>query len=329
MIDIGDIFADHIRPRWVTGLNKVVSPSLQGAEAWLLGGTYSWLPSTAGTLQLDASNTMDALADAFASEIARFSCAAYESLLDAEPRNQDARSLGWTLVRHYYATFYAAHAILRISGTAITMISPHTASTLNRVGGQYLGMNPQVTSGLHTFQVHQSAPNRLVLRKIGGGNGGSHEEMWKTFLALLEQLEHQIVLTQGHDPNAISAVQVLTSLRTQLCRQGKVNGAWPSTIRNNINYRHDYGVWYPYKLTNKASTQLLSRLARWAPNEVDGYDIGHSVDDLSCFVDICNVSIRLLTSSLGDIARRSTKPKSGFVDRQPFKLLRLRRLQIQ
>jgi hypothetical protein len=26
----------------------------------------------------------------------------------------------------------------------------------------------------------------------------------------------------------------------------KKNGNWLSTIRNNLNYRHDYGAWYPH-----------------------------------------------------------------------------------
>lgn len=328
MAEIGALFADYLRPRWVAGLNKIGSPVIQGAESWLLAGAYTWLPSPSGSLSLDASSAAEALAEAFASEIARFSCATYESLLDAAPRDKGGRSLGWTLVRHYYATFYAAHALLRISGTAITMISPQAASTLNRVGGYYLGVSPNVSSGLHIFQVDGADPTKLLLQKIGGGSGGSHEEMWKAFLALLLQLEQQIVLTQGHDPNAIATVQVLTMLRAQLCRQGKTNGAWPSTVRNNVNYRHEYGVWYPYKLTARAGSQLLLRMANWVPQAEDGYDIGASADELACFVDVCNVMTQLLTAALSDIARRSTKSKLGFVDRLPFKLLRLRQLRV-
>lgn len=208
------------------------------------------------------------------------------------------------------------------------MISPQTASTLNRVGGQYLGISPGVSAGLHIFQTDRTDPTKLLLQKISGGNGGSHEEMWKAFLTLLVQVEEQIIRTQGHDPNAIATVQVLTVLRTQLCRQGKTNGAWPSTVRNNVNYRHDYGVWFPYKLTTKATNELLLRMSKWTPNADDGYRIGTSSDDLACFVDICNVLTQLLTAALSDIARRSPRSRSGFVDRLPFRLLRSRRLAV-
>ena len=326
MTEIGAIFADYLRPRWVVGLNKIGIPTLKGVESWLINGAYSWLPSPSGSLLLDTSNVSNTLAEAFASEISRFSCATYESLIDSTPRNQGDQSLGWTLIRHYYASFYAAHALLRISGTAIIMMSSQTASALNRVGGQYLGLSPNITAGLHILQVDRTNSNRLVLQKIGGGSGGSHEEMWKVFLVLLRDLEQNIVLAQGRDPSALATVQALTALRAHLCRQGKDNGAWPSMVRNNVNYRHDYGVWYPYKLTAKAGSQLLLRMAKWVPHAEEGYEIGSTEDELACFVDVCNVLTQLLTASLSDIARRSTKSKSGFVDRLPFKLLRLRNL---
>ncbi|WP_147310551.1 hypothetical protein [Cupriavidus taiwanensis] len=303
-------------------------PAAEGIESWLINGAYSWLPNPAGSLRLDVSAANDALAEALAGEIARFSCAAYESLLDARAPLQDSRSLGWPLVRYYYASFYAAHAILRIAGTTVTMISPQTASLLNRVGGQYLGLPPQISSGLHTLQVDQTDPGKVQLTKIGSSNGGSHEEMWKLFLALMLQLEDQIVLTIGGAKDAQATVQVLSELRNQLCRQGKANGAWPSTVRNNVNYRHEYGVWYPYKLKTRLSTELHARMARWSPQDPNGFEIGRSANELACFIDICNVLAQLLTSALTDISRRTTSAKAGFVDRLPFKLLRLNEVAV-
>lgn len=328
MAAIGNLFADFLRPRWVAGLSKVTIPAAEGIESWLMSGTYSWLPSPTGSLRLDVSAANETLAEAIAAEIARFSCAAYESLLDARTSLQDSRSLGWPLVRYYYASFYAAHSLLRIAGTTVTMISPQSASVLNRVGGQYLGLSPQISSGLHTLQVDQADPKKVQLIKIGSASGGSHEEMWKLFLALMLELENQIVLTVGGTKDAQATVQVLSELRNQLCRQGKANGAWPSTVRNNVNYRHEYGVWYPYKLRTKLSAELNTRMARWSPQDPNGFEIGKSPNDLACFIDICNVLAQLLTSALTDISRRATRAKSGFVDRLPFKLLRLNEVAV-
>ncbi|SAI20900.1 Uncharacterised protein [Bordetella trematum] len=328
MADVGEFFADLLRPRWVAGLNKVKTPTVLGVESWLKSGTYSWLPSPAGTVKLDVSIGIDELAEAMASEVARFSCACYESLLDAVPRGHADRALGWALVRYYYATFYAAHALLRISGRSVTMISPQTASTLNVVGGQYLGMSPNISTGLHLVQVDSSSHPHVLMSKIGGSNGGSHEEMWKLFLALVVELEGQLILTQGQSQEALYAVQVLTNLRAQLCRRGKSNGAWLSSIRNDLNYRHDHGVWYPYKVSSKVAIALTGKMQRWIPNAADGYEIGKVTDDLGCFVDSCNVMARLLTAALKDVSGRAENSRSSFVDRQPFKLLRLRSITV-
>jgi hypothetical protein len=277
---------------------------------------------------LDVTGAASSLADAIAGEIARFSCAAYESLLDASPDEHAGRALGWALVRYYYATFYAAHALLRLSGSAVTMISGQTAAKLNAVGGQYLGVSPQIAGGLHLVQIARSDPSKVQISKIGGGSGGSHEDMWKLFLDLVADIEGQLVLTQGQSQEALAAAQLLTEFRRQLCKQGKNNGAWLSTVRNNLNYRQDYGVWYPYAVTEKFATSLHSRMSRWNPGHIEGYDIGRDKGDLVCFVDSCNVMTQLLTAALKDLAQRSERSGSGFVDRQPFKLLRLSKLTV-
>lgn len=328
MAEVGELFADLLRLRWVNGLNKVMTPTLVGVESWLTSGAFSWLPSPAGEVLLDVSNNTDSLAEAIASEVSRFSCATYESLLDAEPGLHADRALGWALVRYYYATFYAAHALLRISGQSVTMISPQTASKLNVIGGQYFGMSPGVTTGLHLVRVDPHNRSRVSIRKIGGSGGGSHEEMWRLFVELVVELEGQLILTQGHSQDALQAVQTLTELRKQLCRRGKNNGSWLSSVRNDLNYRHDHGVWYPYKVTSKVATSLITRMQRWLPGAGDGYEIGKVSDDLGCFVDSCNVMTRLLTAALSDLSMRATKTRYSFVDRQPFKLLRLRNVAV-
>lgn len=328
MAEVGDLFADLLRLRWVTGLNKVKTPTLVGVESWLASGAFTWLPSPAGEVLLDVSNDTDSLAEAIASEVSRFSCATYESLLDAQPGLHADRALGWALVRYYYATFYAAHALLRISGQSVTMISPQTASKLNVIGGQYFGISPGVTSGLHLIRVDPQNRSRVSIRKIGGGGGGSHEEMWRQFLDLVVELEGQLILTQGQSQDALQAVQTLTELRKQLCRRGKNNGSWLSSVRNDLNYRHEHGVWYPYKVTSKVATSLATRMQRWLPDAVDGYEIGKVSDELGCFIDSCNVMTRLLTAALSDLSVRSMKTRYSFVDRQPFKLLRLRNVAV-
>lgn len=299
---------------------------MAGLEAWMREGSYSWLLDSSGVVRLDFGSATEALADALAYDIGRFSCAAYESLIGAVP--VQGMSLGWSLVRHYYAMFYAAHALLRISGISITMLTPQTSGLLNKVGGQYLGISPQLTSGLHLIQLDQSNRRELTIKKIGGANGGSHEEMWSQFLALVVDIENQLVLRHGQSSEVQMAVSILSALRQHLCKQGKSNGAWPSTVRNNLNYKHQYGVWYPYTVTEKFVDKLSGRMSRWVPGHVDAYEIGLSTDDLPCLADACNVMAHLLTATLRDVSARAPAPRKSFVDRMPFRLLRIEKFSI-
>ncbi len=328
MAEVGELFADLLRLRWVSGLNKVTNPSLVGLESWLINGAYSWLPSPAGVVLLDVSTDIDSLANAIASEVSRFSCATYESLLDAGPGGHSDQALGWALIRYYYATFYAAHALLRISGQSVTMVSHETASRLNSIGGQYLGISPGIHPGLNLIRVDPKNRFRVLISRIGEGRGGSHEEMWKLFLAFVADLETQLILTQGQTQDALRAVQTLTELRNQLCRRGKRNGSWLSSVRNDLNYRHKHGVWYPYGVTKETAKSLFFRMQRWTPSAAGGYEIGKVSDELGCFIDSCNVMTQLLTAALFDLSNRATTKRYGFVDRQPFKLLRLRQVNL-
>lgn len=323
---VSEVFADGVRPKWSPGLNAVGIPKFTSVASWLATGTYGWLPSAQGSGCLDLRGSVTDFTSALASEIARFSCAAYESLLDAGPPAAAARSLGWTLVRHYYATFYCAHALLRIAGTSLTYLSASVVTDLNKVAGQYLGVSPQLVSGLYLVGVDSVNRNLVNLKLISGGKGGSHEEMWGHFLQLLADVENSIVLSQGQIPSALQAVQIFTQLRTSLCSQGKNNGAWPSSIRNAVNYRHDYGVWYPYSRSAKQAEDLVKRMKNWSQLDGPGVVIWSATDDLSKFVDICNVVTHFMTSALNDIAKRATTSGKSFVDRYPFKLLRLRQI---
>lgn len=323
---VSEVFADGVRPKWPPGLNAVGVPKFTSVASWLATGTYGWLPSAQGSGCLDLRGSVTDFTSALASEITRFSCAAYESLLDAGPPETALRSLGWTLVRHYYATFYSAHALLRIAGTSLTYLSASVVTDLNKVAGQYLGVSPQLISGLYLVGVDTLNRNVVSLKPISSGKGGSHEEMWGYFLQLLADIENSILSSQGHISSALQAVQVSKSLRISLCSQGKNNGAWPSSIRNAVNYRHDYGVWYPYSRSAKQAEDLVKRMKNWSQLDSPSVLIGGATDDLSKFVDLCNIVTQFMTGALKDVSKRATSSGKSFVDRYPFKLLRLRQV---
>lgn len=327
MSDVASAFADGIRLNWMPGINEVSRPRYASVAEWLSKGAYDWLAPIGTVFRLDITRVSIDFSEALASEISRFSCAAYESLLDAIFDASPIRALGWPLIRHYYATFYCSHALLRINGISLTYISVEIANKLNKIGGQYLGFLPQLTGGLYRIERDKVHRQTLLLEKISSG-GGSHEDMWKRFLAFLIDTENAIISSLGSLPAALEAVRVSTQLRAHLCRSGKNDGAWPSSIRNAINYRQDFDVWYPYKRSEAAALKLSNRMNHWRPSDPLAFDIGQGRDDLSCFADLCKVVAQILTASLQDISARSPRAGQCFVDQHPFKLLRQRQIAV-
>jgi|GEM_PF-2849540 len=320
---IASAFADGVRAKWAFSLNTISKPDYKGVEDWLLKGNYSWVHCAPKVIILGHSRQHTGFTEALASEISRFSCAAYESLLVAEPGELLAKSLGWQCIRHYYAAFYIAHALLRITGCSLTYISIDTAKVMNKVGGQYLGVAPQMTSGLYSLRRGEIDHDTVVLQQLSTG-GGSHQDMWRVFLQLLLSLENSIVGVLGQIPSAMKAVEVSGRLRQTLCKQGNNDGGWTSSIRNAINYRQEFGVWYPYSKKAAYYEHASSRLRRWRPTDPGGFDIEPSGGEVEGLADVCSVLSQLLITTLKDISARAPDSRACFVDRGTFKFLRQR-----
>jgi hypothetical protein len=324
MVDISGAFADGIRSGWAQNLNQIDNPEFLDISSWLQGGSFNWVAASQESIELDIRGSGNGFTSALAGEISRFSCAAYESLLDAEPPLLASRSLGWSLVRHYYATFYAAHALLRIGGVSITYISTETCRILNYASSQQFGISPRLTPGLYKVFNEPIDKGTVFIKKVSSGSGGSHQDMWSEFSDFLRKIENEILLKNGCGEGALEAVRISGEIRTSLGLHGYAG--WPSKIRNDLHYQHEYGVWFPYQLSRRQSEILKSQLAKWKPNGDTDLSILSDGDVLLKFSSLCNTTTHLLTFALQDIADRSPVRSKGFVNQNPFKLLRHRKV---
>lgn len=320
---VASAFADGVRLQWPKSINNVCKPKFTSVENWLLTGNYTWHASAPKLIILGHSVKHTDFTEALASEASRFSCAAYESLLDAEPPEPSVKSLGWQCIRHYYATFYIAHALMRLTGSSLTYVSSDTAKFMNKIGGQYLGVFPQMSSGLYSLQRDNTNQNLILLQHLSSG-GGSHQDMWKVFLKLLVTIESSILKALGPIPSAMHAISVSEGIRKALCQRGNNDGGWTSTVRNAINYRQEYGLWYPYTKKMPYYKQAATRLRRWQPSDPEGFDLQPTGNEVEGLADVCAFLSHLLITILKDISARAPDSRSCFVDRGAFKLLRHR-----
>lgn len=315
------VMADGVRLKWMPGINAIsLPPDIEVFES-LISGTFSMLTCTPGvSATFQTLNHGNALANAFASEASRFGNACFESFLERIPTTGSERSLGWPLIRTYYAAFFAAHALLRICGESLTYLTTLNANKLNQLGQIYLNIQPQFIKGLYHVK---SAPNgqSLQITQVKGG-GGSHQELWKYFNTFLIDVENNLASNFAALPEAILAIQTSQAMRSGLSRNNCTNGTWLSESRNAINYQQAYGVWFPYKIRRKQASSLVSTFDQWKDEHADWPGRFSAVDPPLIHLHLSQAIGAILTCALKDIVKRNTAKDKSFVERLPFALIR-------
>lgn len=161
--------ADGIREKWITGINAISAVSAIGLAETLLTKAYMLeeaIPST--SLLFKIPNQDLDLPQSFAFEAARFSSATFESLLDARPSSTNEKSLGWPLIRTYYAAFFAAHALLRICGESVTFLTTNQINKFNQVTQIYTNQSSNFSNGIFHFKITNGS-QKIQLTQLSRG----------------------------------------------------------------------------------------------------------------------------------------------------------------
>lgn len=317
------VMADGIRQKWIPGVNSVSQLNASGLADLLISGSFVLTSCTPGSTALfDAPIAGNSLQSSFAGEATRFGTACFESFLDASPPVGAERSLGWPLIRTYYAAFFAAHALLRICGEALTFLSAAHVNALDNLGKIYLGNPTKFSSGLFYFQ-SLNRGKQLQITQVSR-HGGSHDELWRYFHSYLVDVENQLATSYASIPEAIAAIQTSQSLRVGLSKNGASIGSWLSKSRNSINYRHELGVWFPYDITRNQANSLMRSFSQWMDEEADWAARFTHLDHLQSHVNLTQAIGSLLLYAFRDISKRKVGNARSFADRVPFSLIRQR-----
>jgi hypothetical protein len=79
-------------------------------------------------------------------------------------------------------------------------------------------------------------------------------------------------------------------------------------------------------LSTTAAKKLSNRMMDWKPLSKKTEISAKPPNDLTIFVDSCNATTQLLTSSLLEITKRAPNLSSSFVSRGPLRFLRTRKV---
>jgi hypothetical protein len=304
------IIANSLRPYWAQGLNDVSGNVAKGVSSWLAEENYQvYSPLKSKQFKLQLADVEPYLA-ALAADINRTAAAAFESIAQAGKNELFPRSNAWILIKSYYATFFAAHAILRMLGTGFISLEQPQTSSVNKIAKVYSAWHEDVKPG--TFVSTFSGGSREVLwRRVDSSSGGVHERFWAFFKQFLDDLSKKLLINKRGatlDDQQVSAK--LTELVDNLCSDSCPKGTWLSVVRNRVNYKHQYGAWYPYTAQHPSGTTEERLTRNWRVDPMTINLTSHDDRYLRRFQETCSFIIGCCAVLASDMATRCSKGRS-------------------
>lgn len=335
-------FSDAVRQLYVPRLNSISVRSDYGVRGLLeCSENFTVLPSTQKNCFTISFYNMDDFLGALASDIVRLSSASFETVEGLTTSAKNKKFLAWQMVQYYYAAFYAAHSILKICSFGLVQLDNRILQKVKHSANAFSIPFGSMESGMYCMKIEGASVTFFKVQKYDD----SHRGLWarySDFLGVLtgintltDELNSKCVkLREEGDSKSLSVYNQLSIsdaetivvrldlLRKTLTTNGDNN--WLSSIRNQINYNHCFGVWYPYKGYLDSYEKLVSLKDLYRePFMSSRLEYKHE-SNLIEFVKCCENVISMDRELLLDLSKRHPDNKS-FLRRGPLELINLSR----
>lgn len=226
MPDLSSAFVRLIIPR--LGLEEGAP---EGIRTWLTRSRYR--PTEESTAEQFWLTNFDPweFVKFLAFDYERFALSSYESFRVSALENRSHHLIGWPLLKLYYSGFFAAHAVMRASGSGLVKLERAQVDVLRNAIQIYTGVPCAIRPGMFLFQLVQESG--IISFTPQSESRGAHESFWKVFVEFLGRSAERAVVLDIPDANTlVAAVHELS----QLIR-GKQHGDgfWYSAVRNELN----------------------------------------------------------------------------------------------
>jgi len=243
----------------------------------------------------------------FAFDINRMATSAFESIHGIEPNKDFPKSVGWLIVRLYYSAYYAAHAILRMFGISCSQFAQNESRIITDVAKlwDHLPETKNASNGYFKCELFTTSA-KLSCEKLDN----SHADVWQTLYDHLNILATRI----SEDDTFIKeekteTIDYIFDLRYGLsCRNKFTKGNWLSMVRNEVNYQHTMGAWFPYNGRIAEHSELYRALPNWKVDfSIDNLNSTKTNNDLQLFVESCVSIVSLCFSLTKDLHNQNPK----------------------
>ncbi len=319
------LMSDAVQPFLVSGLISLSGRPAATSVADLIGkqGTIGF------DLDINDSNqtftadfrTRDPIVNSIAHDSSRFAAAAFQSMILVCEDVGAKEGTAWGLIRAYYAAFYAGHSTLRLLGDSCIYLNRlHIAQITSLL--QASGKIPAFRIRASAYHCKNEGDAKLTSKSLRDGGGGAHEAFWDVFGMRLRQISEGVLLGPLDQASAQSVFAKLDSLQQSLRAKGAPLHSWLSVTRNELQYRHGYGVWLPGSLRRQDRERLSRVFGQWRRDPMD-IDIGAVRDQpLDEFAVTCAFIVALCRTLLVRIGDRAEAGGRSFAKLGPLAVLR-------
>ena len=322
------LLADALQPLLANGLftvgGRLPDISLTGAIT---------VPTSAYALSFDAKEKEISLdfrdplyvRTLIAADMSRLATSCLQSISVSPEASVEKYWLPWTLVRIYYAAFYAAHATVRALGVGCCWLETDDIIHLQAIADATFGgpIPWNVSSGTYRCDA-DTMRGVLHWTKLAGR---PHEALWGLFDTVLADTS-SAVLT-GPLPRA-DAQAVFAKLQAfRALSSSHQNKAWLSRTRNDIQYKLLHGVWHPTAHDRQARARLHRLADQWTADPMDIDLSGLQADShLIQFCEACAFVIGLCRLLVMRIAERNLSGGRSFISYGALAYVQAARVQL-
>ncbi|MEQ7417380.1 hypothetical protein ABQF04_17635 [Xanthomonas campestris pv. campestris] len=290
-----------LRALTAPGILRSSGASRTEFKSWLAQGDYRIEEIEAsGDMRLHVTNSKS-LVESLGYDHSRFACAAFESVRQILADPDFPRATAWAAIRMYYAAFFAAHSLMRAFGISCSQVDPEQASLVTSYATIY-GIENRFGRGFYSA-VWMSGDQSVTIKKLGE----SHKDTWKEFSSWLRVAEDRVSELPILSSVKIEIIDFISSLRSGLGGSGSAAGNWLSTFRNNVNYRHSYDAWFPYRKSSVRFDQVSRYVDGWHRPDFSPNIAFLEVDERTRFFGLCAAMLYFLRGVAQDVIENSDK----------------------
>ena len=296
---------DVFRPYWAFGLNNITINNSKTFNEWIkIGSDYQILSQVSETeFELNVIDRKHILAP-ISKDCNRFSTSALESIIKIDNLEILPKSLSWILIKQYYSAFYSAHLILRVLGFSLSQFDSDSIKSITKIANLYGNLNGiKIESGYYLVDYSKNT-NHVNCKKVKiKDDGGSHIALWKLFGEKLKFIGTDS-LTKFKSTEIQKLVSKIDDLVSNLSYVGSKNYSWLSRVRNDLNYKHLYGVWHPYSLDRRELEYIVRSLDIWK-GDIERIDLVNLTGrEMTRFSNTCHFIIGLSNRISNDMRQR-------------------------